>query len=181
MINDEKTDVPSLMIDVNLTIILTDEEQKVSENEFIENVRVLTTNDGRILLNNVITQLKFLGYNFNNSSIWFYSNSFKDNVFCGNDPLVSCIQIDKIDLAKNALKLMIEVSKENLLRQKKLRKQSKKKVKHRQLEEIIHSVFSWKKLVHVPHHIFTLCVNFMMNGPKELAQNDLGGKKVWFH
>ena len=134
------------------------------ETDIIKEVPAEVTNDGEIVVGSIITQLKLLGYNLDESEIWFYTNDYQEYVYCETDPISRVIIAKQTDLNENTIKLRADLT----TRESKVFEMDDKieedtkgdkkdidakgddskisRVKERELAVIIHKVKKWRDL-----------------------------------
>ena len=77
------------------------------ETEIIPSLSVPSLSDGRILLNDIASQLKNLGYPVTGALISIYINKVEDYVFIGAEPLDQNYYLDPKDVDMSCIKLKI--------------------------------------------------------------------------
>lgn len=127
------------------------------ETEIIPSLSVPSLSDGRILLNDIASQLKNLGYPVTGALISIYINKVEDYVFIGAEPLDQNYYLDPKDVDMSCIKLKIvsyiedklvkKTEKQLFDRKDTFNKKSKdKRTKERRIGFIVEKVNAWRKL-----------------------------------
>ena len=127
------------------------------ETEIIPSLTVPSLSDGRILLNDIASQLKNLGYPVTGALISIYINKVEDYVFIGAEPLDQNYYLDPKDVDMSCIKLKIvsyiedklvkKTEKQLFDRKDTFNKKSKdKRTKERRIGFIVEKVNAWRKL-----------------------------------
>ena len=149
------------MIDVRLelTYVVINEEGEVTGRdakqipEIIKNVPIELFK-GTIAVGRIITRLKFLGYSLRDAEVWFYSNDYKDFIYCGEDPIPEIVLAKESDLMNNCIRMKIKITRSKidlaatgLIEKSKIDKMTNfPRVKERELGDIILKVKKWRDL-----------------------------------
>lgn len=127
------------------------------ETEIIPSLSVPSLSDGRILLNDIASQLKNLGYPVTGALISIYINKVEDYVFIGAEPLDQNYYLDPKDVDMSCIKLKIvsyiedklvkKTEKQLFDRKDTFNKKTKdKRTKERRIGFIVEKVNAWRKL-----------------------------------
>ena len=127
------------------------------ETEIIPSLSVPSLSDGRILLNDIASQLKNLGYPVTGALMSIYINKVEDYVFIGAEPLDQNYYLDPKDVDMSCIKLKIvsyiedklvkKTEKQLFDRKDTFNKKSKdKRTKERRIGFIVEKVNAWRKL-----------------------------------
>ena len=127
------------------------------ENEIIPSMTIPILSDGRILFNDIITQLKFLGYPTIGSLFSVYILQAEDYVYIGSEPLdqnfylssneidLNCIKIKMVCYIED--KLIKKTEKQLFERKHNFSKKTKdKRTKERRIGFIVEKVNAWRRL-----------------------------------
>ena len=127
------------------------------ENEIIPSMTIPILSDGRILFNDIITQLKFLGYPTIGSLFSVYILQAEDYVFIGSEPLdqnfylssneidLNCVKIKMVCYIED--KLIKKTEKQLFERKHNFSKKTKdKRTKERRIGFIVEKVNAWRRL-----------------------------------
>ncbi len=140
-----------------LNNINNDNQSIFIENEIIPSMTIPILSDGRILFNDIITQLKFLGYPTIGSLFSVYILQAEDYVFIGSEPLdqnfylssneidLNCIKIKMVCYIED--KLIKKTEKQLFERKHNFSKKTKdKRTKERRIGFIVEKVNAWRRL-----------------------------------
>ena len=140
-----------------LNNINNDSQSIFIENEIIPSMTIPILSDGRILFNDIITQLKFLGYPTIGSLFSVYILQAEDYVFIGSEPLdqnfylssneidLNCIKIKMVCYIED--KLIKKTEKQLFERKHNFSKKTKdKRTKERRIGFIVEKVNAWRRL-----------------------------------
>lgn len=127
------------------------------ETEIIPSLAVPSLYDGRILLNDIASQLKNIGYPVTGALISIYINKVEDYVFIGAEPLDQNYYLDPKDVDMSCIKLKIvsyiedklvkKTEKQLFDRKDTFNKKPKdKRTKERRIGFIVEKVNAWRKL-----------------------------------
>jgi len=95
-------------IDIKLIMVLAGTEKK-SEVDIIKSLPVEVLNDGNIIVESIITQLKQRCYPLDNAKISYWSSAMEIFTYCGIDPLARHYVMDKIDQDENSVIIKAEI------------------------------------------------------------------------
>ena len=140
-----------------LNNINNDNQSIFIENEIIPSMTIPILSDGRILFNDIITQLKFLGYPTIGSLFSVYILQAEDYVFIGSEPLdqnfylssneidLNCVKIKMVCYIED--KLIKKTEKQLFERKHNFSKKTKdKRTKERRIGFIVEKVNAWRRL-----------------------------------
>ena len=148
-----RTAIINVRLDIVYKITNQEEEKTTKEitstPEIITNVPVELTKDENIIIANIITHLKTMGYSLDNAEIWFYSNDYMDYVYCEREPISRVVLAKQTDLKNNCISLKARINKPSPLEMEESKLEesaSNVKVKERELAVIIRKVKKWRDL-----------------------------------
>ena len=126
------------------------------EEEIVPDVEVPITQDGKILMKNIINKLKYFGYPVVGSLFSIYINSAEDYVYIGSDPIDPNFYIDETLVNFENLKIkivsyiedkLVKKTEKQLFDKNEMNKNSKdKRPKERKIEFIVEKVNAWRRL-----------------------------------
>lgn len=127
------------------------------ETEIIPSLSVPSLSDGRILFNDIVLQLKTLGYPVTGALFSIYIGKVEDYVFIGAEPFDQNLYLDPKEVDMECIKLkMVSYIEEKLVKktEKQLfdrkdcfnKKAKDKRTKERRIGFIVEKVNAWRKL-----------------------------------
>ena len=126
------------------------------EEEIVPNLEIQMTNDGKILMKNIINKLKFLGYPTVGALFSLYIKTADDYVYLGSDPIDPNLYIDQtlVDFDNLKIKIvsyledkLVKKTEKQLFDKKDINKNQKdKRTKERKIEFIVEKVNAWRRL-----------------------------------
>lgn len=99
---------PTKTISVLLNFTTISQAEIYTETDIIRNLKVNVSSVGDIKLQNVLIQLKWLGYGLNKAKIQFYSNLYKEFVCCHNELQAYIVKDEELENGFLLLKCEIE-------------------------------------------------------------------------
>jgi len=136
-------------MDIELELI---HGESKSEQEMVQNVEVECTTDESLILESLITQLKFKGYFLEGAAISYYSPHYEIYVCCATDPIPRSLIIPPEDYKGHEPYLSIRAELGSVgcesanIQSADVELREKKRPKERKISYVINKVMEWRKL-----------------------------------